>query len=117
MPVVFAIFVDHITDALHHACYFHFTVEALTNEERERFDLLSEQKLKVVMERNEIVDQMEEDRMQDMEEDRIQDKKGVEESTDVGLEDASSEISEGLYEYVYIVPAISILTYNNIMYR
>ena len=53
------------------------------------------------MERNEIVDQMEEDRMQDMEDDRMQDKKGVEESTDVGIEESSSDTSEGLYEYVY----------------
>ncbi len=78
----------------------YITVEALSNEERERFDFLSEQKLKVVMERNVIVDQMEEDRMQDMEEDRIPDKKRFEESTDVGIEDASSETSEGLYEHV-----------------
>ena len=82
--------------------FLYFTVEALTNEERERFDFLSEQKLKVVMERNEIVDQMEEDRMQDMEEDRTQSKKGFEESTDVGIEDASSETSEGLYEHLRI---------------
>ena len=83
-------------------CVLYLIVEALTNEQRERFDLLSEQKLKVVMERNEIVDQLEEDRMQDMEEDRMQDKKGFEESTDVGMEDASSETSEGLYEYIII---------------
>ena len=80
-----------------HFTVLHITVEALTDEERERFDFLSEQKLKVVMERNEIVDQMEEDRMQDMEEDKIPDKKGFEESTDVGIEDVSSETSEGLY--------------------
>ena len=80
-----------------HFTVLYITVETLADEERQRFDFLSEQKLKVVMERNEIVDQMEEDRMQDMEEDKIPDKKGFEESTDVGIEDASSETSEGLY--------------------
>ena len=82
-----------------HFTVLYITVEALADEERQRFDFLSEQKLKVVMERNEIVDQMEEDRMQDMEEDKIPDKKGFEESTDVGIDDASSETSEGLYVY------------------
>ena len=71
---------------------FYTLVDALTSEERERFDSLSEQKLKVVIERNEIVDQMEEDRMQELKE--------LEESTDVGIEDGSSETSEGLYEYI-----------------
>ena len=69
---------------------FYTVVDALTSEERERFDSLSEQKLKVVIERNEIVDQMEEDRMQELKE--------LEESTDVGIEGGSSETSEGLCE-------------------
>lgn len=71
---------------------YYAIVDSLTNEERERFDSLSEQKLKIVIERNEIVDQMEEDRMQEL--------KGLEESTDVGVEDGSSETSEGLYESI-----------------
>lgn len=49
--------------------------------------MLSEQKVKVVMERNEIVDQMEEE--------RVHNQKESEESTDVGVEDASSETSDG----------------------
>ena len=49
----------------------------------------------MVLERNEIVDQMEEE--------RVQDQKEIEESTDMGVEDVSSETSEGQYMYNVII--------------
>ena len=49
-----------------HFTVLYITAEALTDEEWQRFDFLSE---------------------------------GFEESTDIGIEDASSETSEGLYVY------------------
>ena len=40
-------------------------MEELTSEERRTFEELTEQKVAVVLERNKIVDQMEEERVQD----------------------------------------------------
>ena len=74
-----------------------------TSEERERFGFLCEEKVKVVLERNEIVDQLEEERVQHQRD----------EATDTGYDDdneetqrSSSETSDG---------KCSVYMYNNYM--
>ena len=59
-----------------------------TSEERERFEFLCEEKVKVVLERNEIVDLLEEERVQHQKD----------EATDAGYDDetqSSSDTSDG----------------------
>ena len=66
-------------------------MEELTSEERRTFEELTEQKVAVVLERNKIVDQMEEERIQDQKE-----------GTDAGFEQdydspGSSSETEGMH--------------------
>lgn len=79
------------------------TADEQTGEEKERFQFLCEEKVKVVLERNEIVDQQEEERVQYQKD----------EATDAGFDDDYEETQRYLSE----TSDGKCCVYNNIMCR